>query len=149
MLAWRARALTCGGRVVRLPWRKTLNSNTRAVNVFTGAVIAALIVLSVILTVAVLFPGLGEGPMIAILAGGGAGAAVVWMMVGGLRRQRRAPEPDPALRASWRMPPLSELPPRRLTRAERVWLVVLRGSLFVAAGLVLVRIVSLAIAGHG
>jgi Mn2+/Fe2+ NRAMP family transporter len=137
--------LLCNDKAVLGPW-----SNARAVNLFTGAVISLLIVLSVILTAAVLFPGLGEGPMIAILTGGGAGAAVVWMMTGGLRRQPpRAPEPDPALRASWRMPPLSELPPRRLTRAERVWLVVLRGYLLVAAGLVLVRIVSLAIAGHG
>jgi Mn2+/Fe2+ NRAMP family transporter len=137
--------LLCNDKAVLGPW-----TNARAVNLFTGAVIAVLILLSVILTAAVLFPGLGEGPMIAVLTGGGAGAAVIWMMAGGLRRQPpRAPEPDLALCASWRMPPLSELPPRRLTRAERVWLVVLRGYLLIAAGMVLVRIVSLAIGGHG
>jgi hypothetical protein len=46
------------------------------------------------------------------------------------------------------MPPIAELPPRRLTAGERIWLVVLRGYLFLAAGLVLARIVSLAVAGH-
>jgi hypothetical protein len=137
--------LLCNDKAVLGPW-----TNTNWVNLFTGAVIAVLIVLSVILTAAVLFPGLGEGAMIALLAGGGVGAIAVWMMAGGLRRRvpENAPGVDRALGASWRMPPLSELPPRRLTRAEQVWLVVLRGYLFVAAGLVLVRIVSLAIIGH-
>jgi hypothetical protein len=45
------------------------------------------------------------------------------------------------------MPPLSDLSSRQLTLGERAWLVVLRGYLLVAAGLVLVRIVSLAIGG--
>jgi hypothetical protein len=50
-------------------------------------------------------------------------------------------------RNTWRMPPLGELPPVRLTTLNRIWLVVLRGYLIVAAGLVLVRIVQLALAG--
>jgi hypothetical protein len=47
----------------------------------------------------------------------------------------------------WRMPPLAQLPPSRLTVLERMWLVVLRAYLVVAAGLVLVRIVVLATVG--
>jgi len=43
------------------------------------------------------------------------------------------------------MPALSELPPARLTLVSRVWMVVLRGYLVIAAGLVLLRIVQLAI----
>jgi hypothetical protein len=54
------------------------------------------------------------------------------------------PEPE---RNTWQMPPLSQLPPARLTTLNRVWLIVLRGYLIVAAGLVLVRIVQLAMAG--
>jgi hypothetical protein len=46
------------------------------------------------------------------------------------------------------MPPLTDLPPRRLTTLSRVWLVVLRAYLIVAAGLVLVRIVTLATSGY-
>jgi hypothetical protein len=45
------------------------------------------------------------------------------------------------------MRPLSELPPARLTTLNRVWLIVLRGYLIVAAGLVLARIVQLATVG--
>jgi hypothetical protein len=45
------------------------------------------------------------------------------------------------------MPPLTELPPARLTTLSRTWLIVLRGYLVVAAGLVLVRIGQLATAG--
>ena len=46
------------------------------------------------------------------------------------------------------MPPLDQLPPRRLGIGERIWLIVLRAYLFVAAGVVLVRIVSLATGGN-
>jgi hypothetical protein len=45
------------------------------------------------------------------------------------------------------VPPLAELLPRQLTTLNRVWLVVLRAYLIVAAGLVLVRIVQLATGG--
>jgi len=54
---------------------------------------------------------------------------------------------DRLLRDTWRMPPLTQLPPRQLTTLNRVWLVVLRADLIVAAGLVLVRIVTLAMSG--
>jgi hypothetical protein len=37
-------------------------------------------------------------------------------------------------RDTWRMPPLAGLPPRQLTTANRVWLLVLRAYLIVAAG---------------
>ena len=45
------------------------------------------------------------------------------------------------------MPPLDQLAPARLTLASRVWMIVLRGYLVVAGGLVLVRIVELALGG--
>jgi hypothetical protein len=40
-------------------------------------------------------------------------------------------------RDSWRMPPLAELPPSRLTAASRLWMFVLRGYLPLAGGLAL------------
>jgi hypothetical protein len=59
--------------------------------------------------------------------------------------------PSPALQTegadNWRMPPLEALPPARLTTLSRVWMIVLRAYLIVAAGLVLFRIVNLAL-GH-
>jgi hypothetical protein len=45
------------------------------------------------------------------------------------------------------MPPLHELPPARLTLRNRIWMIVLRAYLVVAAGLVLVRIFRLATGG--
>jgi hypothetical protein len=45
----------------------------------------------------------------------------------------------------WRMPPLNQLPPAQLTPLARIWLAVLRSYLVVAGGLVLWRIVELAL----
>ncbi|MEX3929356.1 hypothetical protein AB4Y36_35890 [Paraburkholderia sp. BR10936] len=50
------------------------------------------------------------------------------------------------LRDSWRMVPLEELPlPRHLTLSTRVWMGVLRTYLIVAVGLVIVKVVQMAI----
>jgi hypothetical protein len=46
------------------------------------------------------------------------------------------------------MPPLAQLPPARLSFAAKTWMFVLRAYLVVAGGLVLVRIIALAV-GHG
>jgi len=46
-------------------------------------------------------------------------------------------------RGDWRMPPLDKLPPARLSLAARIWMLVLRAYLVLAAGLVLIRIVTL------
>jgi Mn2+/Fe2+ NRAMP family transporter len=137
--------LLCNDKAVLGPW-----TNTRGTNLFTGAVIAVLVLLSVILTAAVLFPEISGGTTLWVLGVGGVAAIAVWVFAGGCWRRGPAgtPAEDIGFRATWRMPPLSELPPRRLTAAERIWLFVLRGYLFVAAGLVLARIVALAIAGH-
>ena len=143
--------LLCNDKAVLGPW-----VNDRWLNYFTGAVIAALVVLSVILTASVLFPGATDAQTIlGILTGGGVAA-----------RDRRAgdhgAEPatagrraadaaaDAAVRANrdtWRMPPLAQLPPAKLSLAARTWMGILRLYLVVAGGLVLVRIVTLAVEG--
>jgi hypothetical protein len=48
------------------------------------------------------------------------------------------------VREAWRMPPLDELPPPRLTLATRVWMGALRGYLVLAVALVVVKVVQLA-----
>ncbi len=139
--------LLCNDRAVLGPW-----ANSRRLNLFTGAVIAVLVMLSIILTAAVLFPGLDEGAIIAILAGGSAVAGVGSLAIKAVdRRGASVAEPpvDRALRDVWQMPPLAELPPARLTLLSRIWMAVLRGYLAVSAGLVLVRIVQLAMGGRG
>ena len=68
--------LLCNDKAVLGPWR-----NGPWLNLFTGAVIAVLVALSVILTASVLFPGLGSGVMLAIL---GASVGVAALELGGL-----------------------------------------------------------------
>jgi len=88
--------------------------------------------------------------IVEILAGGSILGLVVtllvWLFVG--RGQKGEPRMDKSLRATWQMPPLSTLPPGRFSASTRVWMGVLRAYLVVAGGLVLVRIVQLAL-GHG
>ena len=59
-----------------------------------------------------------------------------------LHQDEESESADDLRRANWRMPPLRELPPMRMTPLTRIWMVVLRGHLVVAGGLVLVRIIS-------
>jgi Mn2+/Fe2+ NRAMP family transporter len=137
--------LLSNDKAVLGPW-----VNSRKLNLFTGAVVAALVMLSVILTASVLFPDMGEGVIIGILVGGSLLAIVTAVGAFALRRNvtAAAAEPlDPSLKQMWRMPPLDELPPARLTTLNRVWMIVLRAYLLVAAGLVLIRIFQLATAG--
>src|SRR5215469_9499373 len=136
--------LLCNDEAVLGPW-----VNGRPLNVFTGAVISVLVMLSITLTASVLFPEIGSETMTAILGLGSLTALVVYLTVGGLRRpvEARVAVADPLLCDTWRMPPLAQLRPRRLTTLNRRWLVVLRAYLIVAAGLVLVRIVTLATSG--
>ncbi len=129
------------------PW-----ANGRASNIFTGAVIWLLVMMSVILTASVMFPeATTETVIVRILQGGGAtgfGAAIIML----LPRKRRlrldtaksASRSKAVQREKWRIPPLDTLKPIELSRASRLWMLVLRGYLLVAGGLVLVRIVMLA-----
>ncbi len=137
--------LLCNDAAVLGPW-----VNGRALNLFTGAVIAVLVMLSVILTASILYPEMSAGAIVGSLAGGSLAATAIWFCAGAFRR-RDEPRAryDPGLRNRWRMPPLASLAPRRLGARARIWLVVLRAYLFVAAGLVLVRIVTLLTGASG
>jgi Mn2+/Fe2+ NRAMP family transporter len=140
--------LLCNDRAVLGPW-----TNGTKVNIFTGGVIAALVMLSVILTASVLFPDISGAHIVAVLVGGSVLALAVTLSVRLIERRRDAPalEEEPislAQRDTWRMPPLDELPRAQLTLLSRTWLIVLRGYLIVAAGLVVVRIAQLIVAGH-
>jgi Mn2+/Fe2+ NRAMP family transporter len=140
--------LLCNDKAILGPW-----ANSRGTTIFTGVVIAILVMLSVILTASVLFPAISGAHILAILVGGGVLALVLSFAarIVDKRAGRRSAEPilfTAADRLTWRMPPLDELPRARLTVLDRTWLVVLRGYLVVAAGLVLVRIILLVMPGH-
>ncbi len=139
--------LLCNDRAVLGPW-----ANTRGTNVFTAAIIAVLVMLSVILTASVLFPDISDAQILGVL---GAGTAVGIAMTVGVRlyekfKRASATEEAPVTygdRTHWRMPPLDRLPPAKLTLMSRVWMGVLRAYLAIAAGLVLFKLFHLATAG--
>ena len=131
--------LLCNDEEILGPW-----VNGPWLNLFTGLVIGALLLLSVILTAAVLFPGLDARAMLAILGGGTAVGLIAATPL--ILKTLRSPSwrIDPRLRDSWRMPALSALEPARITPATRLAMLALRGYLVIAGGLVILRIVELA-----
>jgi NRAMP (natural resistance-associated macrophage protein)-like metal ion transporter len=150
--------LLCNDKQVLGPW-----ANSRRLTVFTAAVIAVLVMLSIILTASVLFPAITSAQILAILATG-TGLTLATGIGMTIRRrpastahalhQERVErgqvdrgQVDPAQRATWRMPPLAELSRPTLSTGTRLGLTVLRGYLIIAVGLVVVRIVQLAL-GH-
>jgi Mn2+/Fe2+ NRAMP family transporter len=140
--------LLCNDKAVLGPW-----ANNRKTTIFTGIVIAILVMLSVILTASVLFPAISGFHILAILVGGSVLALVLSLgaRIIDTRRGHQQQEQiqfTEADRLTWRMPPLDQLPPARLTVLDRTWLIVLRGYLVIAAGLVLVRIVLMVVPGH-
>jgi Mn2+/Fe2+ NRAMP family transporter len=123
------------------PW-----ANTRRTNVFTGVVIALLLMLSVILTASVLFPTIGGAQILDILIVGGVFAVVAGVAIAAIGDRGRArAKIDRSQRATWRMPALDQLPAARLTPLNRMWLIVLRAYLVLAVVLVVVRVVQLAL----
>jgi Mn2+/Fe2+ NRAMP family transporter len=131
--------LLCNDEEVLGPW-----VNGPWLNLFTGLVIGALLLLSVILTAAVLFPSLGAGAMLMILGGGAALGLIAAAPLGLSTLRSPAWRIDPRLRDAWRMPALSALGPARMTPLTRLAMLALRGYLVVAGGLVILRIVELA-----
>ncbi|QNE37889.1 Nramp family divalent metal transporter [Leifsonia shinshuensis] len=137
--------LLCNDKEVLGPW-----VNGRWLNVFTSAVIAVLVILSLVLTASVIFPSITSGQIVLILAVGGALSVAVGVAFGIWRLRHPAPA-APAVarsdRAGWRMPPLALLNPPKLSTGRRLGLSVLRGYLLIAMILVIVRVVQLAL-GH-
>jgi NRAMP (natural resistance-associated macrophage protein)-like metal ion transporter len=131
--------LLCNDQAVLGPW-----VNGRWLNVFTGAVIAVLVMLSIILTASVLYPEMGEATILAILGGGTLFTLAMAAAFVVIRREERRIWTDSFGRMIWRMPPLDKLPPAQMTPLIWIWMIVLRGYLVVAGGLVLWRIVQLA-----
>ncbi len=136
--------LLCNDKDVLGPW-----VNSRRLNVFTAAVIWVLVVLSVILTASVLFPGITGGQIVAVLTVGAALGAVLGIL-GALRAHFSATR---ALtvpvgwqrRDTWRMPPLNRLARPVMSSQRKVGLLVLRGYLVVAFAMVVVRVVQVAV----
>ncbi|HVE22519.1 MAG TPA: NRAMP family divalent metal transporter [Acidocella sp.] len=137
--------LLCNDQAVLGPW-----VNGRFINLLTGIVIAVMLLLSVILTASVVYPSITGTQIIATLSAGGVFALIVVLMMFAMRRGNgtaKAPPIDRSNQDEWRMPPLDKLPPGGFTPATRVWMMALRGYLFLAGGLVIARIIELALTG--
>ena len=139
--------LLSNDRDVLGPW-----VNGRWLNLFTGAVIAVLVLLSVILTASVLYPAISTVQILAILGGGSVAGVVAFAATALLRGKQTAaaamPRGETRLsRDIWRMPPLDTLAPLQLKRSEKLWMLVLRLYLVVAVGMVVVRVMQLAMGG--
>ncbi|MBR0344773.1 MAG: divalent metal cation transporter [Rudaea sp.] len=132
--------LLCNDKAVLGPW-----VNKPLTNLFTGAVVLVLVLLSIILTASVLYPSIGSVEILAILIGGLATAALVALTLGVVhwRTKRGAPATVPATveeKAAWRMPPLHKLPPAQISLRRKLWLGVLRAYLIAALILAIVKV---------
>jgi NRAMP (natural resistance-associated macrophage protein)-like metal ion transporter len=140
--------LLCNDREVLGPW-----VNGRKTNLFTAAVVAVLVSLSVILTASVLFPSITARQIGYILAG--CGGAAVLAAGYALARRRRAGVPsaipaeaaDAVERDAWRMPPLALLRRPTMSAGRKIGMSALRVYLAVAMVLVVMKIVEIAL-GH-
>jgi Mn2+/Fe2+ NRAMP family transporter len=146
--------LLCNDKAVLGPW-----VNGRFTNAFTGAVIALLIMLSLILIASVTFPHITTRQILMIMAGfAGLAAVVVIAILARGSGTAAAPgpsgdepaEPTQAEKASkenWRMPALTMLAPAPMSRARRLGMAGMWVYLAIAMGAVVLRIVEAA-TGH-
>ena len=130
--------LLCNDPAVLGPWM-----NERWRNLATGAVIWVLLMLSVVLTAATIFPSLSGRTM---LMGLGAGTLCMIIAAPFALRARTSNTPV-TTRALWRMPRLEDLPPPQITRVTQFWMGALRLYLVIAMALVGVKLAQLALAG--
>ena len=132
--------LLCNDKAVLGPW-----VNGRRTNLFTSVVVGVLVMLSIILTASVLFPGVTAATIVWIMTGCAA-AGLVAASAALLRG--RGPVIDRTGRESWRMPPLGTLTQPTMTTGGKVGMGALRGYLLVAMVLAVVKLVDMALAGH-
>lgn len=138
--------LLCNDEEVLGPW-----VNTRGMNIFTAAIIAVLVILSLVLTAGVLYPDLSAAVILYILIGGALLTLLVGAGILGYQqlhpRALKARPIDRLERLSWRMPPLALLAAPKLPLGSRIGLTVLRSYLLIAMIMVIFRIYQLAV-GH-
>ncbi|TCO55933.1 Nramp family divalent metal transporter [Actinocrispum wychmicini] len=134
--------LLCNDKAVLGPW-----VNGRGTNVFTSVVVGVLVMLSVILTTAVLFPDVTADQIFLIMEICG-GIGVLVAGYGLVRRRGGTYAPiDRTGRQDWRMPPLEYLTKPEISMGRKIGLTALRSYLLVAMIMVIVKIVDVAVGG--
>jgi NRAMP (natural resistance-associated macrophage protein)-like metal ion transporter len=136
--------LLCNDKAVLGPW-----VNALWLNVVTTLIIGVLVVLSMVLTINVLFSNLDVPTLTYVLFAAMAALMVAGGIAGLIVRHRRASAGRPADpfadvrhldRSGWRMPPLALVAQPVRTRFRTVCMVTLRGYLIVAMVLVLIKL---------
>ena len=117
--------LLCNDKAVLGPW-----VNSKHLNWFTAGIIAVLVMLSVILTAAVLFPDISDSHILGVLVGGTVLGMVLAFGVklyenrkGIQLAQDDAVQLSQTERDNWRMPAMEALAPARLSLSSRMWIV--------------------------
>jgi len=140
--------LMCNDKAVLGPW-----VNGRWLNLFTGAVIWVLVLLSIILTAATVFPDISGEIIVAALVGGTLLGIAGFMVFSLLHRNRgeaaisdnkSKPDLTGISRVTWTMPSLDLLAPPKLSLSKRLWMGVLRAYLVAAVALVAFRVIQIA-----
>ena len=139
--------LLCNDKEVLGPW-----ANSKLSNYFAGAIVAVLVMLSVVLTASVLFPRITDMQILGILGFGivtTVSSAVIARMYEHSRgiKPPKAPVFDTSVRDTWRMPPIGQLKPARISLLNKLWMTVLRGYLVVAGGMLIFKMIQL-VTGH-
>jgi Mn2+/Fe2+ NRAMP family transporter len=130
----------CNDKEVLGPW-----VNGRKTNLFTGAVLAVLVTLSVILTLAELDPGLTAGQIVDVIGGCAALGLVLGIFALLSRRGRPARRIDRTGALDWRMPPLAQIGRASMSTSRKLGMSALRLYLALASVLVVVKIVEMAL----
>jgi hypothetical protein len=145
--------LLCNDKEILGPW-----VNRPWLNGVAGVIAGTLVLLSLTLTVATLFPHLSGRQLAAMLTGGaviGLGGAGGWLLSRWIsaRRPSASPAAGPdadvvlaAERLTWRMPPLALLRQPAWSPGRRLGMMILRCYLVGAVALVIVKVVQLAAA---
>lgn len=142
--------LLCNDKEVLGPW-----VNKRITNVITALIVAVLVLLSIILTTAVAFPDMSGQTITDILIGGSILGLVIAIAVNVLHARAEVDEEALPAKAvtltrqmmyAWRMPPLAQLKPAVLSQRNRIWMGILRTYLLLAMGMVIYKVIQLALA---
>ena len=142
--------LLCNDKQVLGPW-----TNSRHLNVLTAAIIWILVLLSIILTAAVLFPSITGAVIVQILGFGALlGTAIgLGLLLQTHRRSSTSTSAQPSApmgiqdKLNWRMPALPLLQRPVMTTQRKTGLTVLRSYLLLATSLVIIKIVQVATGG--
>jgi Mn2+/Fe2+ NRAMP family transporter len=130
--------LLCNDREVLGPW-----VNTRLTNIFTSLIVAALVLMSIVLTAAVLFPDMSEHAILGMLAAGGVAGLLMVIVLLWLGEREAAPRPcraDQDSLYSWRMAALEDLKPMVLTARSKLGMGALRFYLLLAMAMVIYKV---------